>query len=515
VSDQPTEPQRRRGVHLDLRRSLLALSATVATVIAVVAASGFGFYQYANRARRTIPPPPPSGPQASPQIDISGKCAEHVCNYLLLGSDSRSGLTKKQQQYTGTNADIGNSFRSDVIVVAHVEPDQKRVTFLSFPRDLWVNVPGMGYDKINAAFEGGIKGVGPYRVARTIKAVSGIQIDHLLYVNLAGFEDVVQAMGGVDMCVPYPMQDQLTGLNIQAGCQHFDGSTALAYVRTRHQPCDAIPDFARIARQQQFLRAVIAKLLSPGEVLHLPQLVRPVLNAMWVDPGLNIAELAYLAGELRGVSTGNADFRVVPSTPGWETLDGVPVSVVHLVEPQANQLFQALDHNRPLGALGLTSPSTPPSPAVIRTAVYERGVKTAPSSSPSTSVSPSAGASPSPSASAATGTPSPSTTPVAKTPGQLVYDHLTAGGFDTSTPLQPTAALGASHLPKGSVILYDARAADGQAMADVVQGYLSNMSIAPAPKHVLPSGVAIAVLVSPKYMLPPPATAPPTNCANA
>ena len=96
-----------------------------------------------------------------------------------------------------------------------------------------------------------------------------------------------------------------------------------------------------------------------------------------------------------------------------------------------------------------------------------------------------------------------------------MYDHLTAGGFDTSTPLQPISALRAGHLPNGSAILYDRASADGQAMADVVQGYLSNMRIAPAAKHVLPEGVAIAVIVAPDYTLPPPATAPPTNCANA
>jgi hypothetical protein len=98
-------------------------------------------------------------------------------------------------------------------------------------------------------------------------------------------------------------------LDIPAGCQHFDGRTALAYVRTRHQPCDTVPDFARISRQQQFLRAVIAKVLQPGELLRLQQLVPELLGNLVVDEGMNPAELVYLAGLLQGVGTDNADFR--------------------------------------------------------------------------------------------------------------------------------------------------------------------------------------------------------------
>jgi hypothetical protein len=268
------------------------------------------------------------------------------------------------------------------------------------------------------------------------------------------------------------MQDPLTQLDIAAGCQHFDGRTALAYVRTRHQPCDLIPDFARISRQQQFLRAVMAKMLSPSELIHLPSLVPSVLTSVRVDRGLNPAELAYLAGQLNGVNAGNVDFRVVPSTPAGITVNGQYLSIVRMVEPAADELFSRLRDGRPLGDVGLTQERTPPSPAVIKVGVYDRR---------------SAGMAP------------------------RVYTTLTEGGFDTSIPVQDIAALGASPV-KGSAILYDPRTSDGRAMADVVQGYLSNLQEVPVPRSVL-RGVSVAVVIGPNYKLPPPSTSGPVNCS--
>jgi LCP family protein required for cell wall assembly len=448
-----------------LRRTFVAVAASLSLLVTLVSGVAMGAYLWTRDQLRTIPE---QGGSGFPQY--TGKCAKTSCNYLLLGSDSRAGLSKEQQIHFGTNRDIGGSNRSDTIIVVHTQPDKKKATFLSFPRDLWVDIPGVGYDKINAAFSGGINGGGADKVAETIHALTGIRIDHILYVDLAGFEGLVNALGGVEMCVPYPMQDPLTGLNIKAGCQHFDGYTALAYVRTRHQPCDAVPDYSRIARQQQFLRAVLAKMLRPSELVHIASLVPALLKNLVVDPGLNPAELDYLAGQLNRVGTGNADFRVVPTVPGSEG----SLSVVKLVEPQATQLFRRIRENRPLGDLGLASELTAPSPAVITTGVLDKrsgGV------------------------------------------AQDVLDTLTKGGFDTSGGL---GAADLGKLPKTvSAIYYDPTSADGKAMADVVKGYLSNLQELPAPKRLLPEGVDVLVVVGAHYRLPPPNTAPPTNCANA
>jgi LCP family protein required for cell wall assembly len=319
-TDEPGAPERTQAApplrpHPHLRRVFLGVTATASAFVMVIAAVSMGTYFWARGQIHVIPPVQGPGQGSATTEDIAGKCAERACNYLLLGSDSRKGLSPEEIAAFGSNAHIGGENRSDTIMLVHTRPDRKEATFLSFPRDLWVDIPGMGMGKINSAFEGGIDGGGAQRVARTVKSISGMQIHHVMYVNLLGFQKVVDALGGVDMCVPYPMYDPLTLLDIQAGCQHFDGRTALAYVRTRHQPCDTVPDFARISRQQQFLRAVIAKLLQPGELLKLQNLVPELLGNLVVDQGLNPAELVYLAGLLHGVGTDNADFRALPTVP--------------------------------------------------------------------------------------------------------------------------------------------------------------------------------------------------------
>ena len=462
--------QRKPAGHAHLRRAFLAGAAALSFLVTILAGGAMGVYFWTQNQIQYIPPAPGASPGGD--IDIGGPCVRHACNYLLLGSDSRAGLTKEEQQIFGDNQHIGGVFRSDTIIVVHVEPGEKKAVFLSFPRDLWVDIPGHGFNRINAAFEGGIEGGGAQLVARTITSITGLRINHSLYVDLAGFQSVVDALGGVDMCVPYPMRDPLTQLDIRAGCQHFDGRTALAYVRTRHQPCDLIPDFARISRQQQFLRAVIAKMLSPSELIHLPSLVPAVLKGVRVDRGLNTAELAYLAGQLNGVNAGNVDFRVVPSTPAGVTVNGQYLSIVRMLEGPARELFTRLRDGRRLGDVGLTQEQTPPSPAVIKVGVYDRR---------------SAGV------------------------ASRVYTTLTEGGFDTSIPVQDIATLGPSSV-KGSAILYVAKATDGKAMADVVHGYLSNLPEVPVARGVL-RGVSIAVVVGSKYDVPPPSTSGPVNCS--
>ena len=111
--------------------------------------------------------------------------------------------------------------------------------------------------------------------------------------------------------------DPNSGLNIEPGCQRLDGTQALAYVRSRHLPCDHVPDFARIGRQQQFLRAVVNQMLQPSMVVKAPALVSPVLENLRRDEGLLPSDLVYLVGQLRGLSTGAVEFRAVPGVAGW------------------------------------------------------------------------------------------------------------------------------------------------------------------------------------------------------
>jgi LCP family protein required for cell wall assembly len=348
-------------------RALLGTSATFALLIG--AFSAYGMVKYVG-ARGVGVSRDPFGDAESAAV---GPCAKNVCNYLLLGSDSRKGLTSEEQVQFGTDEHNGGTSRADTIMLVHIDPRQEKAVVLSFPRDLWVQIPGRGWDKINTSFEGGIEGGGPLRVAKTIHRLTGLTVNHFLYVDLRGFQKVVDTLGGVDMCIPFAVQDPLSALDLKAGCQRLDGQQALAYVRTRHLPCDeSAPDLHRIARQQQFLRAVINRMLRPQELVRLPGLIDPVLGNLKRDPGLPVADLAYLVGQLRGVSTGAVDFRAVPGVPdlvlpSWSSSE---ISILRL-DPAARSIFGALRDGRPLPATGTELVNTPPSPANIVTAVLD------------------------------------------------------------------------------------------------------------------------------------------------
>ena len=469
-----------RSEHPHARRWFLGVTATLSAVVMLVTSIGMATYVWANRnVQHSNDLPPEYGPgtvtgpsgQVTEVSDVEGRCVTgEVCNYLLLGSDSREGLTKDEQIAFGTDEDIGGENRADTIILVHTEPDQKQAIFLSFPRDLWVNIPGVGENKINASFEPGVKNGGDKLVARTVRALTGISIQHTMYVSLAGFQGLVDTLGGVDMCVPYAMQDELTGLDIQAGCQKFDGATALAYVRTRHQPCDgAAPDFARIARQQQFLRAVIAKLLDPGELVHLPSLVPALLKNLTVDEGMNVTELAYLAGQLQNVGTDDADFRAVPSYGAAEyDASGTFLSVLKPTEPEADELFRRIRNGQPLGDLGIELTGVPPSPANIAVSVVDLH---------SDEIATDA------------------------------LDRLTEGGFNSSAGVLTADDIEPPR--KGSMILYR----EGfETEAKVVGQYFPDLELVPAPANTLPTGQDVAVVVTGNYEIPPLNAEEPVDC---
>jgi LCP family protein required for cell wall assembly len=341
----------------------VAVSAALSIVVFLGAAYGVGEYLLLSRVGTFDPGPP------SPKEGVFGPCVENVCNYLLLGSDSRAGLTPEEQKHFGTDAAIGGVNRADTIMLVQTDPSREKAVVLSFPRDLWVDIPGGGPGKIATAFEGGVEGGGPKRMARTVHELTGLRINHVLYVDLAGFQGVVDSLGGVDMCIPFDMQDVNTGLDLRAGCQRLGGVQALAYVRTRHLPCDApAPDFFRISRQQQFLRAVINRLIQPSQLVRLSSMVRPVLSNIRRDEGLNPADLAHFVGELQGVSTGNVEFRAVPASGATEH----GLSVVK-AEPEAKKLFRALRDGKPLPNIGKQSVNTPISEANVSVLTVDHG----------------------------------------------------------------------------------------------------------------------------------------------
>jgi hypothetical protein len=217
-------------------------------------------------------------------------------------------------------------------------------------------------------------------------------------------------------------------------------------VRTRHLPCDAAaPDFYRITRQQQFLRAVINRLLQPEELTKMPSEIGPIMRNFRRDKNLNIADLAYLVGQLRGISTGAAEFR---SVPGYATTVG-SLDVVKM-DPVADQIFKAIRDGKPIGGVGTTSVYTPPSPATIVAPVIDHA---------------SAGQ------------------------AQDVEQVLSDSGFDISKGVVDATSYGAS--APGNVIAY---APGHEVEAKVVQQYLPGLPL----KQVkgLPDHVAVFVTSS-------------------
>ncbi len=177
--------------------------------------------------------------------------------YLLVGSDSRAGLTRKQQLAYGVGRAQGR--RTDSIMLLHTGSGPNLL--MSIPRDSLVPVPGHGTTKINAAFAFG----GPRLLVRTIEASTGIRIDDYVEIGFAGFVDVVDAVGGVRICPKQAMKDAQAGLDVKKGCQDADGTVALGYARSRH--VSGLGDIARAQHQREVVSAVGSKAASPWTVL--------------------------------------------------------------------------------------------------------------------------------------------------------------------------------------------------------------------------------------------------------
>jgi LCP family protein required for cell wall assembly len=180
-------------------------------------------------------------------------------NYLLVGSDSRAGLTAAQRKALHTGNASGQ--RTDTIVLVHTGSGPTLT--MSIPRDSLVPVPGHGTTKINAAFAYG----GPRLLIQTVEQDTGIHIDHYVEIGLGGFVNIVDSVGGITICPSHPMNDKLANLHVKKGCQHADGPVALAYARSRHAD-PKLGDIARGGQQREVMAAVGHKALSPWTVIN-------------------------------------------------------------------------------------------------------------------------------------------------------------------------------------------------------------------------------------------------------
>ncbi|RZS90223.1 LytR family transcriptional attenuator [Motilibacter rhizosphaerae] len=239
--------------------------------------------------------------------------------WLLVGSDSRSSLTRAQRAALHTGTAEGQ--RTDTILLLAV-PRTGKPVLVSLPRDSWVTIPGHGKDKLNAAYAYG----GAQLLVRTVEGATGVHVDHVAEVGFLGIVDLTDAVGGVPVCVPRAMQDAKSGLDVAKGCQTFDGKTALAYVRARYS--DPKGDLGRVERQRAYLRALLGKAVSWSLLLRPDRqwrLARGGTSAVAVD-GAGPVELARLVRAVRQVGGPGTEATVPVSTTALRTSRGVAVA---------------------------------------------------------------------------------------------------------------------------------------------------------------------------------------------
>jgi LCP family protein required for cell wall assembly len=330
VPDRPRVPSARRAPSGRPRRSF-GRKILVVLLVLLVAVVGFGIWVDTQLNRVAALPATSAG-------------TGDGTNWLIVGSDSRAGLTAEEEKELATGGDVGQ--RTDTIMLLH--SGANGAVLVSLPRDSYVEIPGRrGRDKLNASYAYG----GAPLLIGTVEKATGLRIDHYAEIGFNGFVGAVDAVGGVDLCVPQAIKDPKAALNIKAGCQELDGATALGYVRTR---ATAGSDFDRVERQRAFLSALVKKATSPATLANpfrVVPLTSAVSAAITVDDDDHVWNLLGLGLAMRSISSGEGVTTTVPvgSTP---TIGGA--SVVRWNDSRSDALFTALKNDeKPTGsALG-------------------------------------------------------------------------------------------------------------------------------------------------------------------
>lgn len=265
-------------------------------------------------------------------------------NWLLVGSDSRHGLTAEQQRDLATGGDIGSG-RTDTILLVHMPGlgASAPTTLVSIPRDSYVPIPGHGWDKINAAFAMG----GAPLLAQTVEQATGLRMDHYTEIGFNGFAVLVDALGGVTACPAEPINDPLAGIDLPAGCQQLDGRNALGYVRTRDTPR---ADLDRMINQRKFMSALLHRAAGPAVWLNpwrWYSVPHAAADALTVSNGDHAWDLARLGWALHGRTT-------TMTVPIGEFADNSVGSVVVWNHDAARELFEALNSDSPVPSTVLT-----------------------------------------------------------------------------------------------------------------------------------------------------------------
>ncbi|MYT33787.1 LCP family protein [Streptomyces sp. MspMP-M5] len=372
-TDRPGPPRTPPPRH---RRWLRA--AALALTVAVLASAGLGWAVWTrldgnirsdSATERELEKYESERPPAGPK---------NAQNILLIGSDNRGGGNGEYGEDSGTQ-------RSDTTILLHLAANRQSATAVSVPRDLMVQVPHCkrsdGSESVpqtvqfNWAFAFG----GAACAIRTVERMTRIRIDHHIVVDFTGFKNMVDAVHGVQMCLPRPVQDDEAHVSLPAGRQTLDGEAALGYVRARKSLGDG-SDTQRMARQQQFLAALVRKVQSNGVLLN-PMRLYPVLDAatssLTTDAGLaSLRGLYELVRSMRSIPTAHVQFLTVPRTeyrydPNRD----------ELVQPDADRLFGRLRSDQPVAVVPQPPAGAPLGGGDDKAAGPGRGARPAPGAS--------------------------------------------------------------------------------------------------------------------------------------
>ncbi|HET7386301.1 MAG TPA: LCP family protein [Nocardioidaceae bacterium] len=334
-------------------RVLKAVAATVAVVVVVVLVGGYFVYRHLDGNITSLSVANALGSDRPSEI-VKPNAPNKPLNILLLGSDTRQG----QRGHIGGQT----PGLSDTTILLHLSADRKLAYGVSIPRDSMVQRPpcqrkdGQGVDPgglsmFNAAYAVG----GAACTIKTVESLTNIKINHFVVIDFNGFRQMVDALGGVEVCVPYPVHDPVGHINLPAGTYTVKGDRALDYVRVRHVISDN-GDIGRMKRQQAFLASMANKAISKGTLanpVRLYHFLDAATKSITADPGLaSLKELGGLARSLQHIGLSHIQFITVP----FETYQPDPNRLVWA--PEAKTLWKRIRHDKPLTAQELQGVTT-------------------------------------------------------------------------------------------------------------------------------------------------------------
>jgi LCP family protein required for cell wall assembly len=358
----------------------------LASAVVLALATGLGvvyLYRHLNGNLNVVDVTEQLGTDRPEKEAVAGP--QEPLNILVMGSDDRDAAGNNID-----NQELGSTDRSDTTILMHLSADRERAYGISIPRDSLVTrptcrtedgeaIPG-GTDVMwNEAFAVG----GPACTIRQFEENTGVFVDHYVVIDFAGFEGMVDAIDGVPVCIPEPIDDPAHGINIPAGTREVEGREALNYVRARYTLGDG-SDISRIKRQQAFIAAMANKVISAGTLARVDRLVGfldAATNSLQVDPGLdNVIKIAKIGVGFQGIGLGNIQFVTVPieydqrpefsGRVSWLPQAKTLWDKIAADEPLTKRLTSdAISAAKPTGSetgkkKGGSSPSAGPSPGV-------------------------------------------------------------------------------------------------------------------------------------------------------